>query len=161
MDVESGNRLLIMRSWANWRAPDDSYKCLTINCMVLNGTKTKIGDDVEKELRNIANENLKTLTAEIVSGIDQCEMRVEWLKRFGLAVFLDKVKAEMSLAFLTHTDFEDKTKNRVELNVFVTEKLHDRPIGPFQESESESESLDSMDSASHYYVERLRDYFEY
>ena len=158
MDVERGNRLIKMKSWANWVAPDSEIVCLTLNMYALNGTKTVVGDNVHDLLLNTPEETIKKFTVDMVTGIDQCCYSVHRLSGFGFGLLLDGVKAEMSVAFVTKADFEDARQNRVELNIFFCEKLHDDPIGPFQD-DSESESYDSMD-ASRFYVERLRDFFE-
>ena len=158
MDVERGNRLLIMKSWADWTAPDDSVVCLTLNCFALNGTKVEIGDKIEEAFRNMSSDELKILTVEMTTRLDAYCMSVSRLSGFGFGTVMDGLKAEIAVAFLSTATFDDDRQNRLELNMFVNEKLHDNPIGPFQD-DSESESYDSMD-ASNFYVEKLRDFFD-
>ena len=157
MDVERGNRLVKLKSWANWLAPDDSFKCLTLHCFSLNGTKTKIGDDVATELMSLTDMELKILTVEMVTELNQYCYSVSKLNSFGFGTILDKVKAEISVAFVSTITFEDH-QDRMVLNLFFNEKMHDEPLEHVQ-NETESESLDSMDSCR-FYVERLCDYFE-
>ena len=158
MDVERGNRLVKSHSWAGWLAADDTIKCLTLNCFSLNGTKVSVGDNVFRELSNLTSEELKILTVEMVNGINNCCYSAHKLSSFGFGSILDRVKAEMSVAFNSVVEFNDSRQDRLELYIFFGEKLHDEPIGPFQD-DSSTESIDSMDSAR-FYVERLRDFFE-
>ena len=158
MEFERGNRLIKMKSFANWLAPNNEIVCLTLNAYALNGTKTKVGDEVHTLLNTLTDDELKSLVVEMTVNLGQCCYSVSRLSGFGFGLILDRVKAEMSVAFVTNADFEDSRQNRVELNIFITEKLHDSPIGPFQD-DSESDSFDSMD-ASRFYVERLRDFFD-
>ena len=158
MDVERGNRLLKMKSYANWIAPNDERVCLTLNAYALNGTKTTVGDDVHELLNSLSDEELKSLTVEMTVNLGQCCYSVSRLSGFGFGLILDRVKAEMSVAFVTNVTFDDTRQNRIELNIFISEKMHDEPIGPFQD-DSESGSYDSMD-ASRFYVERLQDFFD-
>ena len=158
MDIERGNRLVKMKSWADWLAPNNERVCLTLNCYSLNGTDIKIGDDVLALLNNLSESELKTLTVEMVVGLNEYCFSVHRLSGFGMGLILDRARAEIAVAFVTNTKFEDFRQNRIELNMFVGEKKHNDPISPVQD-ETESESLDSMDSAR-YYVERLQDYFD-
>ena len=157
-DCERGNRLIHMKSWANWTAEDGSVVCLTLNCYSLNGTKVEVGDKIQAALYELKNDDLKALTVEMVNRLDSYCMSVSRLSGFGFGEFMDRHQAEIPIAFISHAKFEDETKNRLELNLFFNEKLHNEPIGPFQD-DSESGSYDSMD-ASHFYSERLRDFFD-
>ena len=130
---------------------------MTLHCFSLNGTKTKIGNDVATELTNLTDVELKVLTVEMVTELNQYCYTVSKLNSFGFGTILDTVKAEISVAFVSTITFEDH-QDRMVLNLFFNEKMHDEPLENIQDG-SESESLDSMDSCR-FYVARLCDYFE-
>ena len=104
--------------------------------------------------------DLKLLTSGLVAGLDQCSTNEYELGKsgFGLALLHLDIKIKAAFIYRTRFDSEDPRQNRLELNLILGEGIAE-DIPDVESQSSNSDDLDSMDSAK-YYVERLRDYFE-
>ena len=117
-------------------------------------------NNVEKLFNLFSMSDLKLLTSGLVAGLDQCSTNEYELGKsgFGLALLHLDIKIKAAFIYRTRFDSEDPRQNRLELNLILGEGTAE-DIPDVESQSSNSDDLDSMDSAK-YYVERLRDYFE-
>ena len=158
--VEVANRLLFMKSWSDWRSLDGEELCLTVQGWALSGTSCKVGQEIEKLYDSFTMDDLKLLTSGLVAKINQCSVNEYELGNSGFGMAVNHFGLVIKAAFTAKVEFDptENKQNRLEVNLILGVKVGE-DIFDVESQSSQSEDLDSMDSAK-YYVERLRDFFD-
>ena len=156
---EQNNRILFTKSWGDWKSPDGTVMCFTVNGWVLSNTDVEVSEGVKKFFELFSVDELKTLSTALFTGIHQCSMDEYSLGRSGFGVALGHFDVAIKSVFVTKSMFGRADKlDQADLNMIVGVRMVDCDLDLASQT-SESNDCDSMDSAK-YYVETLRDYFE-